>query len=148
MSGQLFRIQPVGPAESYKTYQFLRPKETHTRVATCAEVNCAYSNGGWRTTVDVSTELGQKQANYIRLHSGRSFTFTETGTLIVFAFPSGQKCFAEHRVSLEREPIFRVKGGDWRGNPRRVPIVTRRPEDWVDDFAENQIKVAERIQRG
>lgn len=148
MSGQLFRIQPVGPAESYKTYQLLRPKATHTRVATCSEVNCAMSNGGWKTTVDVSTALGQKQANYIRLHSGRTFTYAQTGTLVLFMFAAGQKCFAEHRVTLEREPIFRVRGGDHRGNPRRVPTVMRRPEDWVDDFAENQIKVAERIQRG
>ena len=146
----LFRLQPQGPAQAYKTYQILQPRKTHFRPATCQEVDCPNFEYGWQTTVDVGTELGRKQANYIRLHSGRSFTYDHRkgGTLVTFVFASGQKCFAEHRVSLYREPIYRIKGGDWRGNPRKVPAIPLRGSAWVDDFGENQIKVKERIERG
>ena len=144
----MFRIQPKGSPQAYKTYALFQPKKTHTRVATCQEVECdAYANG-WKTIVDVSTKLGQKQANYIRLHSGRSFSVTyQTATLIHFVFKPGQKCFREHRVSLQREPIFKIKGGDWRGNPLSVPTHIVKPQSWVDDFGENQQNVARRIER-
>lgn len=143
----MFRLPPQGPPQAYKTYALFQPKKTHTRVATCQEVECtAYANG-WKTIVDTSTKLGQKQANYIRLHSGRSFLFTQEGTLVTFTFRSHQTCFREHRVSLQREPIFKIKGGDWRGNPLSVPTHIVKPQSWVDDFGENQQNVARRIER-
>ena len=144
----LFRLPPQGPPGAYKTYQVLQPRSTHTRPATCQEVSCPNYAHGWRTIVDVSTELGRRQANYIRLHSGRSFTYTEAGTMVTFMFAMGQKCFAEHRVSLERNPIYRIKGGDWRGNPLGIRPVNLRGDSWVDDFGENQIKVKERVEKG
>lgn len=143
----MFRLQPQGPPQSYKTYALFQPVKTHFRTGTCQEAECSAYTNGWKTIVDVSTNLGQKQANYIRLHSGRKFTFTQDGTLVTFAFASGQQCFREHKVSLQREPVFKIKGGDWRGNPLSVPTQIVKPQSWVDDFGENQEKIVRRIER-
>lgn len=146
------RISPQGPPELYKTYQVLRPISTHTRPATCAEVDCPNFLQGWRSTFDVSTDLGKRQARYVREHSGRRFEVEDVPApgqpLLVLVFPAGQQCFTAHRVALERTPIFRIKGGDWRGNPRGLPTVTRSPSDWMDDFATHQNELAEAIRKG
>lgn len=141
-------IMPKMGASAYKTYALMRPRATHTRVALCAEVDCRAMANGWKTIVDVSTELGRRQANYIRLHSGRSFTATEDGTLVTFVFAAGQKCFAEHRVLLEREPLFRIKDGDFRGNPRGTPVLKLSPIAWRDNFGEHQEKLADKQKEG
>lgn len=141
-----FRIVPNMPPSAYKTYAISAPRSTHTRAATCAEVDCPNFERGWMTTVDVMTELGARQANYIRMQSGRSFTVTEIGTLVTFTFPAGQKCFQEHRVPLGRPEIYTVRRGDWRTSE-----LTRRhanAADWVEDFAEHQDKLATRLQEG
>lgn len=95
---------------------------------------------GWITKIDPNTQLGASQLNYIRLHSGRAYTDMTSieSPLVELLFPAGQKCFAQHVVPLEREPIFYVKGGDWRGNPRQIPTTVRAANDWVDDFANHQ----------
>lgn len=148
LNPQIFRIEPKGRPELYKTYQVLTPVNTHTRVATCAEVECQHHLAGWITKVDVSTKLGKRQANYIRLHSGRTFTHEQSGTLVSFRFPAGQSCFREHRVSLEREPIFRIRGGDHRGNPLALPTRTLRPKEWLEDFGSHQEALADEHKKG
>lgn len=141
------RIQPAMPVNAYQTYQAVRPTKTHTRVATCREVDCSAYANGWTTTVaDVSTDLGRRQANYIRLKSGRAYTAAQTGNAVTFTFPPGQKCFAEHRVDIDKPTIFLKRGGDWRAmtfEPVRLSAA-----DWVDDFANHQSKLAETIEKG
>ncbi len=143
-------IQPMGRPEDYKTYAIRAPRSTHTRAATCAEVDCINRERGFKVTCDISTDLGQRQAKYIRDHSGRSYTVDRSGpdSLMTFVFAAGQDCFAQHRKSLEREPLFVVRDGDFRGNPRGTPVITRNADDWVDDFANHQIKVEEQLKRG
>jgi hypothetical protein len=148
VTAPLNRIPPKAGPEVYKTYQLLQPRQTHTRRASCAEVECPRQRNGWRTVLDVSTIQGQQQANWIRMKSGRSFTYTQAGTVVTFTFAAGQRCFAEHRVSLEREPLLRVVGGDWRGNPRRVPARVLRPADWVENFGEHQLTLKNAFERG
>lgn len=145
---QLFRIDPVMPAAGYKTYAVTLPKATHWRSATCAEVECPNHLRGFSITADVSTELGRKQANYLRMKSGRSFTVQQIGDLIAFTFHAGQKCFEPHRVSLQREPNFFVKGGDYRGNPLGLPTRKLSAQSWVDDFGEHQDRIAGQKERG
>jgi hypothetical protein len=136
------RPEPNLAPHEYKTYRLSAPLATHFRDATCQEVDCgAYANG-WRTTVDVSTDLGRKQANYIRLLSARAFTVVETGTLVEFTFPAGQTCFAQHKVPLERDVTYRVVGGDHRGNPRRESFTHTSPGSWVDDFATHTERIS------
>lgn len=144
------RILPRLGADKVKTYQLLAPVSTHRRPATCAEVECQAHAFGWRTTVDESNMLGQAQAHYIRRESGRSFTESRgQDGLTAFVFVAGQKCFGEHTVTLERDPIFVVKDGDFRGNPRGTrPRIHDHPEHWVEDFAEHQDRIATEINRG
>lgn len=133
------RIDPAGPAHAYKTYAIASPISTHYRDGTCEEVGCLAQRHGWQTSVDESTDLGQKQAHYIRKLSGRSFTETrnELG-LTVFSFVAGQECFNTHKVSLERPEFYAVRAGDWRGDPTgRGPRLHSGPDAWVNDFAEH-----------
>lgn len=135
------RIQPIGPVTAYRTFQVSRPLSSHWRRATCEEVQCSNFLNGWRTYIDVTTDLGKEQADYIRRHSGRSFTEeTATDGRTAFTFAAGQACFAAdgHRTPLEREGIYIARGGDWRGNPTGEKRVHARPADWVEEFAEHQ----------
>jgi hypothetical protein len=147
----LFRIDPAGTPEQYKTYQIRAPRDTHYREATCAEVNCEAYLTGWSSLIDTATELGQWQAHYIRFESGRGFTEHHAvygGTLIEFAFEPGQKCFAEHKVRLEKPSIFLVRDGDFRGNPTRKQRIHTSAESWIDDFATHQARLADQVEKG
>lgn len=145
---QLSRINPAAPPGAYKTYQILAPAATHWRAATCAEVDCAAWLRGWSTTVDESTELGGRQAHYIRRESGRGFAEQRTPAgLTVFVFEAGQRCFraGEHLVQVRPESYL-IRSGDWRqlGDPRRVGTA----QSWVDDFGEHQQRIADHRQKG
>ncbi len=141
------RIDPqVGP-ENYKTYQIVAPASTHTRRAGCEEVECHDYRNGWVSLV----AAGGEHDLYIRHRSGRSFTSEpQPGGMVRFRFAPGQPCFraADHRVPLEREPLYLVRGGDYRGNPRGIQTVQRKAEEWVDDFATHQQNIATAIERG
>jgi hypothetical protein len=142
----VFRFEPKMTPDAYQTYELRRPTATHTRAATCAEVDCEAHLKGWRTLVDLSTPVGRKQANYIRLSSGRHFTAVEEAGRVTFTFPAGQRCFAEHRVPIDRPTIYLKRGGDWRATtfePSRM-----RSADWVDDFANHQSHLADLVERG
>lgn len=141
-----FRIAPKMPVGAYQTYQSVRPRATHTRKATCLEVDCQANKIGWKTTIDTATELGRRQANYIRLKAGRAHTIRTVGDRVTFYFPAGQTCFAEHLVGVDRPALFIKQGGDWRAHTS--PPVRMRAADWVDDFANHQADLAEKIERG
>lgn len=142
----LFRLPPKMPVQAYDTYQIISPIETHTRSATCQEVQCQAMANGWKTLADVGTPEGRKRANYIRLMSGRSFTFTQTGSVVTFIFTAGQQCFADHRVDIGRPAFYLRRGGDWRAVTSDKIMFNAR--DWVDDFANHQDRIATAVQRG
>ena len=142
------RVTPALPAASMKTYQVAAPLATHWRPATCAEVGCPNYLNGWLTRVPFGSELAEEARG---LRGRYHFVETREEGDAVFTFPPGQACFraSAHQVPLERDPVFLVRGGDWRGNPRGTPArAHRRPEDWVDDFATHQQDLADRIERG
>lgn len=144
------RTAPRMPSRAMQTFQIAAPVSTHTRKATCEEVECAQYARGWRMKIDLNTELGQKQAWYIKYHAGRSFKKVSAHDgLVELEFAPSQPCFQEHRVRIDRPEIFRVKGGDYRGNPLRTPVRThKKPEYWVEEFAENQDRLKTQIERG
>jgi hypothetical protein len=146
INSQPNRIPPKMPVTAYKTYAVRVPRATHTRAATCEEYGCLHRQRGWVTTVDVSTELGRRQAGYIERGSGRKYRRTDEGTILTYTFPAGQNCFADHRVQ-NRPGIYVIKDGDHRGNPtgRKVTLSERA---WVDDFGEHQDKLAAEQERG
>ena len=137
---QPFRIDPALPVHAYKTYAIASPVATHYRTASCTEAGCLAQRNGWKTVVDESRALGQKQAFYIRSRSGRKFTETRNGTT-EFVFEAGQECFAEHKVPLDRPELYVVRGGDWRGNPtgERQRLSS---DAWVNDFGQHQDRLA------
>jgi len=149
---QLNRITPNAPAQAYKTYTIISPTD-RTVVAACEQVGCLAWRNGWDTVVDESTELGRNQAAYIRLRSGRTFRESRSGTLTAFRFEAHQRCFREHST---RPEFYGVLRGDWRLHDNQPGLarqlgglrVHQRPEDWVEDFALNQDRVAEARQRG
>ena len=147
---QPFRLPPKLPATAVKTYSLTAPRTTHTRPGTCAEADCPSLARGWLSVIDESTDLGQRQAAYIRRDSGRKFVEARNPLgLTEFTFDPGQACFVEHRVPLEREPLYVVRDGDWRGNPRGTAArIHARPEHWVEDFAEHQQGLLDRFNQG
>lgn len=136
------------PITAMQTYAIRAPRETHTRPATCQDVDCQMYAEGFVSRIDERTELGRRQAYYIRVQSGRRFD-EERGAdgLTVFTFGPGQPCFAEHRASLERAPLFLIRDGDGRGNPTGR-AVSLSPEDWRDDMHETLDRVRETRERG
>lgn len=145
MKRKINRITPRLPAGSYQTFHVDSPRDT-TVVTACKDAGCLAWRYGWETKIDESIDLGKTQADYIRQKSGRTFREQKSGGLTVFRFDSGQRCFAEHRT---RPEIFRVTGGDWRGNPRGLREVThKRPIDWVENFGEHQQKLSDLRKEG
>lgn len=147
------RMAPdVGP-EHFKTYKAVSPLKSHWRRATCEEIDCPAMKAGFVTTIDFSTELGQRQLYYLtKEDKDRHPIIQRTGKYQVkLVYRPGTPCMerASHRVPLEREPYFLVCGGDWRGNPRRVQTVKHsNGMDWADDFGNHQIKIKELQKRG
>lgn len=138
------------PVQMMQTFQVVAPKSTHTVKATCEDVECEQYARGWRMTIDLGTKLGQDQAYYIKHQAGRSYKkISARDGVVVLEFASGQPCFQEHRVRNDLPEVFRVKGGDRRGNPlKTVTRVHKRAETWVEEFQENQDRLKTRIERG
>jgi hypothetical protein len=144
------RLPPKLPVGNMQTYQILAPRATHFRPATCAEVDCQHYLAGWKSVIDESTDLGKSQAYFIRNQSGRHFREERNAApgVTIFIFEAGQKCFSNHELRLDRPELYLVKGGDWRGNPTGFKRQHVNAEDWVDDFANHQSKIADAVQQG
>lgn len=148
----LNRIPPLMSARNYKTYGFSRPLSTHWQAATCEDVDCKYYVNGWTSEIDESTADGKIQAHFIRHDKTRSYTESkgEMGKTR-FTYTPGNMCFYQntHRQPIERLPKYYVRGGDWRGNPLGTPTrIHRSPEQWVEDLAEHQDRLATLVGRG
>jgi hypothetical protein len=121
-----------------QAYRIASPLATHWRPGTCEEAECAAQAYGWQTRLDLKTELGQKQAHYIRTLSGRTFTEQvdpDTNT-VLFLFAPDQRCFAQHQIPLERPELYLV---DSAGGRR----VHTSGDAWVDDLCTNQQTIAD-----
>lgn len=135
---------PQGPPQAYKTYAAVQPPDV-TVVLACETVGCGAWRHGWDTTVDETTDLGRRQATYIRQASFRTYRELRTGEgLTVFRFDAGQRCFADHRTRPQR---FLTRGGDHQANLGLLREHTRG-QDWVEDFAEHQDRLADRLRQG
>lgn len=150
-------LRPSLPPQALQTFEIAEPLPTHWRPASCAEVECEAHAHGWRTTCDLTTDLGVRQARYIRDKAGRHFTheFSGDGKLITFTFSAGQQCFTPHRVSVGRPALFVVRRGGHRDPHGPRPVrhlpgvrVFDRPDQWADDLHEATDRVAAARQRG
>src|ERR1700733_771451 len=85
------RLAPLGDPRAYKTYGASMPLRTHWRTGTCEEAGCEAHRSGWVTTVDLSTDLGQKQAHYIMHDKSRRWTMQRVSlTIVKFVYGPGQ----------------------------------------------------------
>jgi acetylornithine deacetylase/succinyl-diaminopimelate desuccinylase-like protein len=117
-------------------------------VMKCLEAQCPDYENGWASIIDESSDLGKKQAHYIRAESGRGFKeyssenaaieFPQMASLApglsVFIFAPGQKCFRNH---LDREVQF------FHGEREHV-----RPKDFNEDMTESAYAVVRSRERG
>lgn len=147
------RIEPKLPSESMKTYQIVAPPATHFRAATCVEAGCKHYREGWVSVIDEGNDIGRAQAHYIRNQSGRHFKEdrNQAPGFTCFVFEPGQVCFKadQHKVRLDKPEIFLVRDGDFRGNPRGTAArVHTNADDWVDDFGNHQLMLADQIKQG
>lgn len=150
MQRKINRLEPALPPTAMQTFQVKAPVSTHTRKATCEEVECEQYARGWRMKIDLNTDLGQRQAQYIKYHAGRSYKkIGARDGMVELEFAANQPCFQEHRVRNSLPEKYLVKGGDFRGNPlKTLTRVHKKPEFWVEEFAENQDRLKTRIERG
>jgi hypothetical protein len=140
------RIPPALPAHQMVTYRVTAPLSTHYRVMTCAEWECDAHLRGWETVADEGTDLGRRQAAYIRGASGRRFAEDrDEAGLTRFTFAPGQRCFEEHRGRNSRPERYLVVGGDWRGNPTGERREHKNPDLWVEDFAGHQERLRRQV---
>jgi hypothetical protein len=143
---ELNRVAPVGPTQAYKTYSIIVPKATHTRPATCEEVDCPNYLNGWKTILSLSTQAG---LIHTVKNSGRGHTELVDGDLVTFTFAPGQTCFqvSKHRIQVQQE-LYVVRGGDHRGNPTGMKRIHQKPLDWVEDFALHTNKISDELRKG
>lgn len=146
------RIVPSRGPEQYKTYKIAAPLRTHWRLASCEEYGCEDFLNGFTITINLETELGQKQYYYLthnpeRKAGGRQERLNTA--LVSFHFGPGNRCVrsGEHRVPMGRPPLLLVAQGDWRGNPRNIPVRRHRNhDDWVNDFGDHQNRIKKVIE--
>lgn len=142
------RPDPLMAPQAYKTYAVVAPVSTHWRKATCAEVDCPHYLNGWRTRIENLTP----ELLHTATHTGRRYTvqqIAEGESYLVFA--AGQPCFAaaSHRKRSDRPPLYVVRDGDHRGNPRGTKArVHHSPGNWLEDFAANRQAIADEIKKG
>ncbi|MGW3144834.1 hypothetical protein ACWDG1_09165 [Streptomyces sp. NPDC001177] len=148
MSFQLSRPEPLMDASAYKTYAMVSPLSTHFRPATCEEIGCPHYTNGWRVRVEglpadllhAARTSGRKYAEH-RIAEGETW----------LVFEAGQKCFraSDHRTRIDRPPLYVVRDGDHRGNPRGTKArLHQNPGNWVEDFATHQQAIADEIKKG
>jgi hypothetical protein len=148
MPARVFRPEPRMDPAAYKTYAVIAPLSTHFRPATCAEVACPHYLNGWR----VNNEALTPDLRHAVAASGRTYrleVISPTESWLVFE--AGQPCFkaSQHRARIDRAPLYVVRDGDHRGNPRGTKArLFQRPDQWVDDFATHQQTLADEIKKG
>jgi hypothetical protein len=141
-------IEPLMGPESYKSYVLSQPLATHWRAATCEEVGCPDYAKGWQVRVEglpaellAAAKASGRQYQEVPVKEGETW----------LVFPAGQPCFqaSRHRAPAGRPPLYLVRDGDHRGNPRGTKYRQHlRPALWVEDFAEHQDKLADAQKRG
>lgn len=139
-----------------KNYVILAPRKTHFRPATCAEVQCNRFMNGWETHLDVSTKDGLEAAEWIEAGKhGNKYTKwrAEGSTIVVYRFPPFQPYIfgiqhREHVVKTDRPELFGVRDVSTGFDLKLHQGAESGARDWVDDFATNQGKVAQKAQEG
>ena len=114
----------------------------HFMAADCKETGCPHYEFGWTTTIDEQTDLGRKQARYIRKEAKRKYTEQNNAVgLTLFYFESGQKCFTAHKVQTGEAPIKLVTKADGR-------MVRQEAQRWFGEANEEVYRFQKQRKEG
>lgn len=109
----------------------------------CKDFGCGAYERGWEIKIDLSPfqnvedmHLNQVRYNWIRDHSGLQFTERLIGCKVIFSFEAEQECFSEHKIAVERDPMF-------FHNRRRIDY-----NQFFDEFKETDHQLLRRVQSG
>jgi hypothetical protein len=137
-----------------KNFVIAAPLQSHWRPATCEEAGCRKWRHGFEIRLDTSDPDPRAVARLKYLRDGglgKRFTeWREPGqTVVVFRFPAGTRVPGhenEHRIRVARPEIFAVR------DPRSGLYVHQGrgggADDWVDQFANHQDKLADAHRKG
>lgn len=141
------RAEPKMPVHLMKTFRVINPIHTHFRQATCQEVACEKYLHGWRVLIlDEADPVWVMRMEYFQNKltprcDRRYREYRDEHGTRVFEFEAGQEFFAsdthQHRVAIDRPPLYVVQGGDWRGNPTGYQQVHTRPDFFIEDLGES-----------
>lgn len=143
---RLNRPKPKMPTHAYRTFAIRSPLSTHTRSATCQEVNCINFVNGWMVRKDSLTE---QQLYAVRSSRRRYVETTVSVSETWLVFEPGQPCFnsTKHRIALGRPELYYTGRGDYRSfKAAKSAAITR--DEWLDRFANHQDKLATLYKRG
>jgi hypothetical protein len=118
-------------------YRLKKRPQPGARELRCEDAGCEayYAPGGWSFRVPLVREDLIREVR----ESGRKYTVHVGPAEVEFTFPPGTRCFRRHYV-------------DWVekfGVPNRYGETVRTtPELWVEQFGENQQRLAEIQARG
>ncbi len=163
----------VVPQGAMQTFAIVKPRATHYRPASCAEVDCEPHRNGWATTLlagsdDLDFVTTQVCGGLVDGHRRHYVREPAPDGMVRLVFAPGQPCFAvsSHTVDIERDPVFLVRPGDTRSNPvsssgaryaspetdlalaPRAGRIHTRPEHWVEQSAETLDRVRTIRERG
>jgi hypothetical protein len=146
----VFRVNRNALASgAYDTYALKQRPAAKNRRASCDEVDCPNYLHGWRTSIDPKSDQGPAQLLYLRGDRTRKATETAdpVSGLVTFTYEAGQTCFGEHWIEMQQ--LYLVGRGDHR-TPDRQKGYRRhtRAEFWVEEFGENQDRLADRAAKG
>lgn len=147
------QIAPLADPRAYRTFRAVAPVSSHWHRVSCEEAQCPDYVKGFFIDVDVSTDLGAAQFDYLhRKDKSRKGTMQKMAeTIYRFTYPPGSRPFAgnqhEHYQPVGRPAYYLVHDGDWRGNPTGFKRFLTA-EDWVDMSANHQAQVAHEAQKG
>lgn len=135
---------------THQTFEISAPLPTHWRPASCEEVECRAFMRGFKIELDASTDEGARALADIAAVYGKAWMTRIGPTMVRFTAPPGTPCFrrAQHRLPLERDPLFRLKDGAPGQYRRGMRSVIMNEGEWLDRFAEHQGSIADARQRG
>lgn len=141
-------------ADRYQSYEISRPLSTHWRKATCEQIECPGWTQGYEVVVDERTDLGQRQAAYLRdqlpIRSGRPVAkqYQDDMLMTHFVFAPGTECMraGEHRTSNDRPPNFLKLIGDRQHGVSGVLVRHSGADSFVDDMSTHLEKISGQIE--
>lgn len=136
----------------YSDYRITQRVKENFRPATCAEVECSAFRNGWKTIVPAGVA---DQVRVVARDTGRAYIEQRSAAgLVEFSFQPGQEGFkgGEHDHTIRVDSIQRFAKQRFV-KQQGVQHATGAPQplsaqSWVDDFGENQERLAAEQRKG